>query len=377
MQTVYANFIYTGSEVVRNRYVNFEENKIVSISDKPEGEILYKAEVITPAFIDPHSHIGMVRSGEPSDEEESNETFESIVVLADAIDSVYMDDNAFKESIEHGVLYSCVLPGSGNIIGGRAALIRNFERTTDKAFMKHVGIKAALGYNPRSTSKWKGKRPTSRMGVMAIFREELLSALKALRLVEKGKKDVDELTPQQEALIKILKGEHVLRCHVHKEDDIAALLRLKSEFNLKITVEHASDVHSADVFRVLKEQNVPIVYGPVDSFPYKTELKHETWRNIRHIVEVEPLFALMSDHPVILQRNLYLQLRFLLRFGYDRAKAISTITLNSAKILGVSDILGSIEPGKLASIVLWDGDSFTLDSRVVMAIGEGKVVYQE
>ncbi|RLF06486.1 MAG: imidazolonepropionase [Thermoprotei archaeon] len=377
MQTVYANLIYTGSEVVRNRYVNFEENKIVSISDKPEGEILYKAEVITPAFIDPHSHIGMVRSGEPSDEEESNETFESIVVLADAIDSVYMDDNAFKESIEHGVLYSCVLPGSGNIIGGRAALIRNFERTTDKAFMKHVGIKAALGYNPRSTSKWKGKRPTSRMGVMAIFREELLSALKALRLVEKGKKDVDELTPQQEALIKILKGEHVLRCHVHKEDDIAALLRLKSEFNLKITVEHASDVHSADVFRVLKEQNVPIVYGPVDSFPYKTELKHETWRNIRHIVEVEPLFALMSDHPVILQRNLYLQLRFLLRFGYDRAKAISTITLNSAKILGVSDILGSIEPGKLASIVLWDGDPFTLDSRVVMAIGEGKVVYQE
>lgn len=377
MQTVYANLIYTGSEVVRNRYVNFEENKIVSISDKPEGEILYKAEVITPAFIDPHSHIGMVRSGEPSDEEESNETFESIVVLADAIDSVYMDDNAFKESIEHGVLYSCVLPGSGNIIGGRAALIRNFERTTDKAFMKHVGIKAALGYNPRSTSKWKGKRPTSRMGVMAIFREELLNALKALKLVEKGKKDVDELTPQQEALIKILKGEHVLRCHVHKEDDIAALLRLKSEFNLKITVEHASDVHSADVFRVLKEQNVPIVYGPVDSFPYKTELKHETWRNIRHIAEVEPLFALMSDHPVILQRNLYLQLRFLLRFGYGRAKAISTITLNSAKILSVSDILGSIEPRKLASMVLWNGDPFTLESRVVMAIGEGKVIYQE
>ncbi|MHC1628696.1 MAG: amidohydrolase family protein [Candidatus Nezhaarchaeales archaeon] len=188
MQTVYANLIYTGSEIIKNRYINFEESKIISISDKPEGEVLRKAEVITPAFIDPHSHIGMVRSGEPSDEEESNETFESIVALADTIDSVYMDDNAFRESIEHGILYSCVLPGSGNIIGGKAALIRNFERTIDKAFIKHVGVKATLGFNPRSTSKWKGKRPTSRMGVIAIFREELLNALKALRLVEKGKR---------------------------------------------------------------------------------------------------------------------------------------------------------------------------------------------
>lgn len=377
MQSVYGSIIYTGNGVIKNRYVNFDEARIISVTERPEGEVLCKADVITPAFIDPHSHIGMVRSGEPSEEEESNETYESIIALADAIDSVYMDDKAFMESIEHGVLYSCVLPGSGNIIGGRAALIRNFEKTIDKAFMRHVGIKAALGYNPRSTRRWKGKRPTSRMGVIAIFREELLSALKALRLVEKGKKDVDELTPQQDVLIKILKGEEVLRCHVHKEDDIAALLKLKSEFNLRITIEHACDVHSPEIFKVLKDCGVPVIYGPIDAFPYKTELKHESWRNIKYIVEVEPLFALMSDHPVVLQRNLYLQLRFLMRFGYDRAKAISTITLNSAKILGVSDILGSIEPGKLASLILWSGDPFSFDGRVIMALGEGKVVYQE
>jgi imidazolonepropionase-like amidohydrolase len=85
----------------------------------------------------------------------------------------------------------------------------------------------------------------------------------------------------------------------------------------------------------------------------------------------------MSDHPVTLQRNLYLQLRFLLRFGYDKPKAISVITYNSAKVLGLSDSLGSLEPGKLASMVLWSGDPFDLESKVVMAIGEGRVVYQE
>ena len=363
--------------VLEESYVNFEGDKIVSITERPEGEVLCKAEVITPAFIDPHSHVGMARSGEPSYEEESNETFESLVALADALDSVYMDDKAFVESLEHGVLYSCVLPGSGNIIGGRAAVIRNFERTVDKAFVRHAGIKVALGYNPRAQRKWKGKRPTSRMGVLAILREELLSTAKALRLVEKGKKDVDELTPQQDVLAKVLKGEELLRCHVHKEDDIAALLRLRSEFKLKVTIEHACDVHGAETFKELKAQGIPLVYGPLDAFPYKTELKHESWRNVRYLVEAEPLFALMSDHPVTLQRNLYLQLRFLLRFGYDKARAISAITYNSAKILGISDLLGSIEPGKLASMVLWSGDPFDLESRVIMAIGEGRVVYQE
>ena len=369
--------IYTGLGVVKEGYVNFEGDKIASISERPEGEVVCKAEVLTPAFIDPHSHIGMARSGEPSYEEESNETFESVVTLADALDSVYMDDKAFVESLEHGVLYSCVLPGSGNIIGGRAAVIRNFERTADKAFVRHAGIKMALGYNPRAQRKWKGRRPTSRMGVLAILREELMSTAKALRLVEKGKKDVDELTPQQDVLARVLRGEELLRCHAHKEDDIAALLRLRSEFNLKVTVEHACDVHGVDVFKELKAQGIPLVYGPLDAFPYKTELKHESWRNVKYLVEAEPLFAFMSDHPVTLQRNLHLQLRFLLRFGYERAKAMSTITYNSAKILGVSDVLGSIEPGKLASMVLWSGDPFDLESRVVMAIGEGRVVYQE
>ncbi|RLF10632.1 MAG: imidazolonepropionase, partial [Thermoprotei archaeon] len=102
----------------------------------------------------------------------------------------------------------------------------------------------------------------------------------------------------------------------------------------------------------------------------------ESWRNVKLIVEAEPLFALMSDHPVTLQRNLMLQLRFLLRFGFSRAKAISAITANSAQILGLSD-LGSIEPGKIASMVLWDGDPFTLEGRVKMAIGEGRIVYEE
>lgn len=69
----------------------------------------------------------MHRAGEPLEEAEANEKFDSVLPHVDALYSIYMDDESFKESIEWGVLYSCVLPGSGNIIGGRGVIIRNYE----------------------------------------------------------------------------------------------------------------------------------------------------------------------------------------------------------------------------------------------------------
>jgi len=90
--------------------------------------------VITPAFIDAHCHIGMERAGEPGSEGEANEHMDSLLFLADALDSVQMDDSAFRDSVELGVLYSCVMPGSGNIVGGRTAIIRNYGRTNQRGF---------------------------------------------------------------------------------------------------------------------------------------------------------------------------------------------------------------------------------------------------
>jgi hypothetical protein len=81
-----------------------------------------------------------------------------------------MDDSSFTESVESGVLYSTVLPGSGNIIGGKAVLIRNFAKDIGEAYMSDVGIKMALGYNPRSTTEWKGDKPSTRMGAIAMLR---------------------------------------------------------------------------------------------------------------------------------------------------------------------------------------------------------------
>jgi imidazolonepropionase-like amidohydrolase len=89
---------------------------------------------------------------------------------------------------------------------------------------------------------------------------------------------------------------------------------------------------------------------------------------------VNPLFGLMSDHPVVLQRDLFMQLRHFLRFGMSKEKAVGIITKNNASILGLGD-LGTIEKGKLASMVLWNDDPFELGNYPMICIGEGNIVY--
>ncbi len=375
MKYVRASVLYDGTSnaAKKNVFLGFDGKRIVGISTKePKGELIADG-IVTPAFIDGHSHIGLARSGEPSSEEEGNERMDPMLPLVNVLDSVYMDDSAFKESIEHGVLYSHVMPGSGNIIGGRTALIRNFAGDIHDALISNPGIKAALGFNPRSTTDWKGNRPTTRMGAMSILRNELIKASKAYRLVKKKRKTVDDLEPQTEALMDILNGKQRLMVHVHKEDDIVNLIGLISEFGFRAVINHAGDVHSSRLWEIVSRERLQVIYGPVDSFAYKVELKHENWRNVRFIAESNIKYCLMTDHPVVLQRNLFLQLRFFLRYGLTKEQSVSLISGNAAEILGCDDI-GILERGRMASFTVWNKDPFSLDAWPLAVVGEGRTL---
>ena len=142
MPCVFGERVYTGRKVVEKAFVCFSGSRVTAVAARRQGEVVGEFAVITPAFIDPHSHIGMHRAGEPSGEGEANEKLDTVLALADALDSVQMDDAALRESVECGVLYSCVVPGSGNVLGGRSAVIRNGAPDTTSALVRRAGIKA-------------------------------------------------------------------------------------------------------------------------------------------------------------------------------------------------------------------------------------------
>ncbi|MFH1501488.1 MAG: amidohydrolase family protein [Candidatus Eisenbacteria bacterium] len=375
-----AKRVYTGVSVAENAYVCFDGAKIAGVSKAKKGTLKGSFDTITPAFVDPHSHIGMFRAGEPMDESEGNEQMDSVLALPDALDSVQMDDAAFRSAIESGVLYSCVVPGSGNIIGGRSAVIRHYGKTTTDALFARAGIKAAFGYNPMSTATWKGKRPSTRMGALAILRAQLDAVRQKISKQKRAKgkkKDEVVFTAEETVLRDILTRKERLRVHVHKIDDIAALLRIVDEFKLDVSVEHAGDVHEPGIYSELKKRKIPVIYGPIDSHPYKVELKHESWRHIRHLVDSGVEFGLMTDHPVVLSGMLFLQTRWFTRSGLSKQDAIELVSSRNADIIGVGKQLGSLEKGKWASFTCWNGDPFDITSCPVKVYGEGEVLHEE
>jgi imidazolonepropionase-like amidohydrolase len=380
MNCVHAKTVYTGNSIVEDAYVLFDGQNIADVSKGKGGTLLGEFEVLTPAFIDPHSHIGMTRAGEPSEESESNDKLDTIFALPDALDSVQMDDKTFQEAVEMGVLYSCVVPGSGNIIGGLSAVIRNYARNSTEALIARAGVKAAFGHNPMSTQGWRGTRPSTRMGAIALLRKRLDEVYQKMQKYSKarGKKKEDITFSAEETVLRdVLTGKTRLRAHAHKIDDIAVLLRVVDDFRIKVSVEHAMDVHQPEIFRELKKRNIPVIYGPLDAFAYKVELKHENWQNIRHLLDSRVDYGLMTDHPVTPARQLFLQTRWFTRAGLSRQQAMEIVSRKNADILGLSKLLGTLEKGKWASFTCWSGDPFDLTSYPVAVYGEGKLLYSE
>lgn len=399
-----AEVLFDGKRKLSNVSVVVENERITEIGKKKQ-----KADfsgVVTPAFIDAHSHIGMARFGEPGAEDEANDTSDQFLPVNDPLNSVYFDDLAFREAVDFGVLYSCIVPGSGNLLGGRAMIIKNFAQNRKEALLKDYGYKMALGYNPRSTGEWKGVRPNTRMGVYGLLEKKFDAVLLKKRKVELGRdrklKDLDikvrsgekkinrediefekkaidrefamEFDSEERAILELLEGRKTAKVHVHKEDDVLYLIGLAKKYGLKVTADHLGDVHHREIFDELASSGIPIVYGPLGSLPYKVELKNESYRNAGLLMKSRAQFGLMTDHPVIVTPALRDSLKFFLIFGMREEEAVSLITLRNAAILGIDDILGSLEPGKLASLTVWDRNPLQLAAYPRMVMAEGRVI---
>ena len=373
MKSIFAEALYTGTKYLKGKWINFKDQKIHSItsSERQIGEKVGAFDYVTPAFIDAHSHIGMERYGEGS-EYDLNEGLNTILPLADALDSVHMEDLYFRDSVAAGVLYSCVMPGSYNLISGKTAILRNWAPTTLSALMGRAGTKAALGRNTTIEDE-DAERPVTRMGGLNILRAAFKESIDKKKDKESFRYTWGELL----ALHDIQTGKERLRVHVHHDDDIAALLRLADEFNLNFTIEHALGAHtrSSEVYRELAKRNISVVYGPLDCYRSSIELRWPTHENIATLLGSGIRFGLMSDHPEILQSTLRFSLRHFLAVGMSPADCIGLITIRNAEILGIDDQVGELKRGRMASLVGWSGDPFHMASRPRQVWAEGQLVH--
>jgi imidazolonepropionase-like amidohydrolase len=371
--------------VIDNGSVLIETGKIAALGTDirvPAGAELIAASgaVITPGLIDSHSHLGLGPSGGVT---EDNEMSDPATPQLRVIDSIHPEGMAphrhsFRDAVSEGVTTIIARPGSGNVIGGQAAALKLTGKTVDEMVLAFpVDMKMAMGKKSYYASK--GRLPTTRMGTAYIVRQAMVDAEQYRdswkRYEEKKKTDPDAQPPKRdlknEAMLKVLNREIPVHIHCSRVDDIMTAVRLAEEFDFyRLSLGHA--VESYKVAEELAERGVVVVVGPLmityDDEGHLVDLADYL---VKHGVEI----SIMTDADVVQQEFLRYQAAIAIKYGLDPDEALKAITLNPAKLIGMEDRIGSLEPGKDADLVIFDGDPFDVQTRVLKTFINGKLVY--
>jgi imidazolonepropionase-like amidohydrolase len=336
---------------------------------------------VLPGFIEAHGHVGVHEEAEGWAGSDSNELTEPVTAHVRALDAINPADLGFRDAVSGGVLAVNVNPGSGNPIGGQTAALKCWGRTVDEMLLKApAGMKSALGENPKRVYGERKQSPSTRLGTAAVIRAALVDAANYLaKLDAEQRKPEDERKPvdrdlKLEALGRVLRREIPWRQHCHRADDIATALRLAEEFGYDLVIDHGTEAHLlADI---LAAKEIPVIIGPLFTSRSKVELRNRSLANPGKLASAGVTIAITTDHPVVPINFLAHQAALSVKHGLDRDTALRALTINPARIVGVDQRLGSIEPGKDADLVIWSGDPLDVLSRVTRALMDGEEIYR-
>ncbi|HEX2954258.1 MAG TPA: amidohydrolase family protein [Bacillota bacterium] len=332
---------------------------------------------VMPGLIDAHCHIGLFEDAVGPDGEDGNEMTDPVTPQLRAIDGIYPMDRTFKEALEGGVTTAVTGPGSANVIGGQFAAVKTWGRTVEEKLLRApVAMKVAFGENPKRVYNSQKKTPMTRMATASILREALYMATEYREKKNQATADPSKLPAfdlRWESLIPVLEKKIPLKVHAHRADDIMTAIRIAEEFGLRLTLDHCTEGHL--IADILSQKGYPAIVGPSLGDRPKVELRNLTFETPRILVEAGMTIALMTDAPVIPLKHLLLCAQFAVKNGLDRNEALIAITWNPARIIGIDDRVGALDPGLDADLVIFNGDPLDFNSSVEAVFVNGNPVF--
>ena len=365
--------------------VLIENGKIAAIGQslQASGAKVYDltGKLLMPGFIDAHCHVGLWEDGMGEEGADGNEFSGPITPQMRGTDGLNPFDPCFAEAYKAGVTTVVTGPGSANVIGGQFAALKTYGNSLEEMLIKDpIAMKAAVGENPKRVYTDQKLAPYTRMAIASLFRKAMVDGLEYREALALAKDDPEKKPDKDlalEALLPVLDGTLPLKIHAHRADDILTALRLAKEFQLKVTIEHCTEGYLiADVLKErIDEIGAGVIIGPLLSERSKIELKNLSYDAPRILHEKGIPFAMMTDHPVIPIQYLPLAAGLAVRSGLDETAALASITANAAAVVGLSDRLGTLEPGKDGDVAVFDGHPFDCRNHCVMTLINGRVVH--
>ena len=370
-----------GNEI-DNGVVIFADGKISAVGDAstviPEGATIVDGtgKFVTPGVIDIHSHLGDYPSPGVDAHSDGNEATAPTTPEVWAEHSVWPQDPGFSRALANGGVTSLqVLPGSANLMGGRGITLKNVYARTMQG-MKFPGapysLKMACGENPKRVYGSKGRMPSTRMGNLAVNRATWAKAA-AFKKKNSGERDL-----AMETLAGVLDGEILVQNHCYRADEMAIVMDMAKEFGYKVSAFH----HAVEAYKIgdmLKDNDVcAVVWADwwgfkmesYDGIPENAAILQNTGTcNIVHSDDANQIQRLNQEAGKALSNGRRMGMTI------SDATAIKWITANPAKALGIADQTGSLKSGKMADVVLWNGNPFSVYSRPERVWIDGALMY--
>jgi imidazolonepropionase-like amidohydrolase len=340
----------------------------------PSGYRLLQAKVVTPGLIDAHTVVGLSGYLNQAHDQEQVERTAALQPDLRAIDAYNPQERLVEWVRSHGVTTMHTGHGPGVLVSGQTMITKTRGRTVDEAVMVP---EAMLAVTIGETAREATKGPGTRAKMVALLRTELI---KAQEYERKRETAADDKKPARdlrlEVLTRVLKRQVPLLVTAHRAQDIMSALRVAKEFNIRLVLDGAAESYL--VLDQIKEAGVPVIVHPTMARS-GGETENLSMETAARLKKAGIPFAFQSgfESYVPKTRVVLYEAAVAAANGLTFDEALVAATIDAARLLGIADRVGSLEPGKDGDVVLYDGDPFEYTSHVVGVVIQGEVVSQE
>lgn len=354
-----------------------EDGKVAAIGENLSAETVIDAagKVVTPGFVDAHSHIGGIADLTPLGED-LNEITNPLTPELDAYYGINPKDKCFGYAIEQGITTSCLIPGSANVVCGWGMAYKSAGE--HRLIKDPVALKAAMGINPKGCYAAKKMAPMTRMAIANLMKKYLRDVKDYMAKKAAAGDDATKLPPYDLGLehgIPVIEKKIPLKVHSYMHD-MMTLLEIAKEFDILVTMDHAQG--ASDFADELADPHVKgVVFGPTCEPLFPGEGGKLDYECCKMLDDRGVNVAVMTDGPVTAINMLLYEIGEAVRKGMDPVRALGMVTVNAARILGIEDRVGSLAVGMDADILVWSAlPSVAADAVLERVIIDGKTVFE-